>query len=83
VAYGIRPEHIAVNAGSDWPFSAEVPVEVVEPMGADTLLWTRLGGQNLTLQVTSERTPAVGDRVVIGFDPINASLFDADDGERL
>ncbi len=83
VAFGMRPEHIAVNAGSDWPFGAEVPVEIVEPMGSNSLLWSRVGGENLTMLVTSERSPSVGDRVSIGFDPINASIFDAASGERL
>ncbi len=80
---GIRPEHVGVNSGEDWPFSARVPVEVVEPMGSDTLVWTRLGKQNLTVRVSSERAPDVGDTVAIGFDPMNASLFDAVSGERL
>ncbi len=80
---GIRPEHVGVNSGEDWPFSARVPVEVVEPMGSDTLVWTRLGKQNLTMRVSSERTPGVGDTVAVGFDPMNASLFDAASGERL
>ena len=83
VAFGMRPEHIAVNTGSDWPFGAEVTVEVVEPMGSNSLLWTRVGGQSLTMLQTSERLPSVGDRVSIGFDPINASIFDAGTGERL
>jgi len=83
VAFGLRPEHIAVNAGSDWPFGAEVPIEIVEPMGSNSLLWSRVGDQPLTMLVTSERTPSVGDRVAIGFDPINASIFDATSGERL
>jgi multiple sugar transport system ATP-binding protein len=33
--------------------------------------------------VSSERTPEVGDSVMVGFDPMNASLFDAASGERL
>jgi hypothetical protein len=34
------------------------------------------------MRVTAERSPKVGDRIGIGFDPINASLFDTD-GNRL
>ena len=83
VILGIRPEHVGVNSGSDWPFSASVPVEVVEPMGSDTLVWTNLGRQNFTMRVSSERMPAVGETIAIGFDPMNASLFDASSGARL
>jgi multiple sugar transport system ATP-binding protein len=81
--FGIRPEHIGVNSGADWPFTASVAVEIVEPMGSDTLVWTRLGRQNFTMRVSSERAPNVGDTVTIGFDPMNASVFDAESGARL
>jgi len=80
---GIRPEHVGLNTGESWPFTAKVPVEIVEPMGSDTLVWARLGKQNFTVRVSSERMPGVGDTVTVGFDPMNASLFDAASGERL
>jgi len=81
--FGIRPEHVGLNTGSGWPVQEETVAEVVEPMGSDTLVWTRLAGQNLTVRVTSERAPATGDRVTVGFDPLRASLFAAQSGERL
>jgi multiple sugar transport system ATP-binding protein len=81
--FGMRPEHVGMNSGDDWPFSAKATVEVVEPMGSDTLAWTRLGGQNFTVRVTSERAPATGDQVTIGFDPLRASIFDQASGIRL
>ncbi len=83
VAFGIRPEHIALNSGSDWPFSTKVKVDVVEPMGSDSLVWTKLGRQNLAVRVPSERMPSSGDMVEIGFDPMRASIFDSGDGRRL
>ncbi|TIV09147.1 MAG: TOBE domain-containing protein, partial [Mesorhizobium sp.] len=66
-----------------WPFAATANVEVVEPMGSDTLVWLKLGGQNFTVRVTSERTPKNGDPVGVGFDPMRASLFDAQTGNRI
>jgi multiple sugar transport system ATP-binding protein len=80
---GVRPEHIGVNSGEDWPFSSNVAVEVVEPMGSDTLIWAKLGTQDLAMRLPTERSPKVGDRVSIGFDPMRASLFEASSGERL
>jgi len=86
---GIRPEHIGINghvapnAGESWPVSVQGAVEVVEPMGSDTLVWTRLGGAPLSARVPSERAPGVGDRVSLGFDPRQASLFDAASDARL
>jgi multiple sugar transport system ATP-binding protein len=81
--FGMRPEHVAFNSGAGWPFTADANVEVVEPMGSDTLVWLKLGKQNFTVRVTSERTPKNGDAVSIGFDPMRASLFDAQTGNRL
>ncbi|WP_274626651.1 ABC transporter ATP-binding protein [Arvimicrobium flavum] len=80
---GVRPEHVGVNSGSGWPFSRTVEIEVVEPMGSDTLIWAKLGGQNFAMRLPSERSPNVGDKVTIGFDPMRASLFDASSGSRL
>ncbi|RUU50966.1 TOBE domain-containing protein, partial [Mesorhizobium sp. M2C.T.Ca.TU.002.02.1.1] len=81
--FGIRPEHVAFNSGTGWPFTATANVEVVEPMGSDTLVWLKLGQQNFTVRVTSERTPKNGDAVSIGFDPLRASLFNAQTGDRI
>ncbi|MER9053055.1 sn-glycerol-3-phosphate ABC transporter ATP-binding protein UgpC [Mesorhizobium sp. M0910] len=81
--FGIRPEHVAFNSGTGWPFAATANVEVVEPMGSDTLVWLKLAGQNFTVRVTAERTPNNAEAVGIGFDPMRASLFDAATGNRL
>ncbi|MCV0396558.1 MAG: sn-glycerol-3-phosphate ABC transporter ATP-binding protein UgpC [Rhizobiaceae bacterium] len=83
VVFGIRPEHVSANSGMDWPFSASASVEVVEPMGSDTLVWTRVGGQPLAVRLPTERAPEEGDTISIGFDPMNASIFGTDDDSRL
>ena len=80
---GIRPEHVGLNTGSGWPFSAGAAVDVVEPMGSDTLVWSKLGRQDMAVRVTSERAPRAGQQVTLGFDPLRASIFDADSGDRL
>ncbi len=81
-SFGIRPEHVGLNSGAGWPFSASAAVEVVEPMGSDTLVWLKLAGQNFSVRVTSERAPATGETVTIGLDPMRASLF-GEAGNRL
>ena len=77
--FGIRPEHIGINMGDGWPFSADTDVDVVEPIGSDTLVWTRIGGQNLSVRITAERAPRPGDRISVSFDPMRASLFGEDE----
>ncbi|MDX8494270.1 ABC transporter ATP-binding protein [Mesorhizobium sp. VK22B] len=82
--FGIRPEHIALgDAAKAMPFSAESTVEIVDPMGSDTLVWTKLGGQILSFRVEADKTLRNGDAIRIGFDPARASLFDAETDGRL
>ncbi|MEX0627039.1 MAG: ABC transporter ATP-binding protein [Cucumibacter sp.] len=81
---GVRPEHIGVgDATKGMAFSAEVEIEIVEPMGADTLAWTRLGGQTMSFRTDSELVLKNGDRVRIGFDPARASMFSQESGARI
>jgi multiple sugar transport system ATP-binding protein len=81
---GVRPEHVFYgDSASSQPYSKEVEVEVVEPMGSDTLVWSKLGSHNLSFRVDAEKRLNVGDRIVVGFDPARASLFDGTSGRRL
>jgi multiple sugar transport system ATP-binding protein len=81
---GIRPEHIVHGAAAaSQPFSQDIEIEIVEPMGSDTLVWTKFGGQNLSFRVEAEKPLTVGERILIGFDPARGSLFDGASGERL
>ncbi|RWE29619.1 MAG: TOBE domain-containing protein, partial [Mesorhizobium sp.] len=54
-----------------------------EPMGSDTLVWTKLGDRNFSFRVEAEKTLRNGDPVRIGFDPARASLFDTPSGNRM
>ena len=38
------------------PFPPSGAVEIVEPMGSDTLVWTKLGGHNFSFRVEAEKT---------------------------
>ncbi|WP_366656114.1 ABC transporter ATP-binding protein [Fodinicurvata sp. EGI_FJ10296] len=84
VTLGIRPEH--VFCGSALPSAAvrsAARVDIVEPMGADTLVYADLGGTPIKIRMTGSARPASGDRLEIGFDPAWASLFDPADEGRL
>ncbi|MGX9854425.1 ABC transporter ATP-binding protein [Limimaricola variabilis] len=76
--FGIRPEHVLVGeAAATAPVRTEVMVEIVEPMGADTLLWTRIGEDDFRIRIDGQTPIRGGDRITIGLDPARASLFDA------
>ena len=56
VVLGVRPEHIVHGAAAaSQPFSKEIEVEIVEPMGSDTLVWGKLGSHNLSFRVEAEK----------------------------
>ncbi|MEO1422089.1 MAG: ABC transporter ATP-binding protein [Pseudomonadota bacterium] len=81
---GIRPEHVALVADASAPgFLAEIVVEIVEPMGSDTLVWTTFAGNPFRLRLDGQANVTVGDRLSIGTDISRASLFDAATEERL
>ena len=81
---GIRPESVAVGGeAKNMPVNFNLEVEVIEPMGADTLVWSEIGGQEFRFMVDGNTIVNVGDRVTVGFDPAHASIFDFDNEERL
>ena len=75
--FGIRPEHVTCGAAAaSEPFSTDVEIEVVEPMGADTLVWAVLDGKEFRFRVDGQSVLRAGETVRIGFDPAKASIFD-------
>jgi multiple sugar transport system ATP-binding protein len=79
VLYGIRPEHCAVTNGVGLP----VEVVVVEPTGADTQLYCRFNGQEVTAMVRDRVAVRAGERIALTPDLPRAHVFDAASGVRL
>ncbi len=79
VLYGMRPEHSLVGEGAGLP----AEVVVVEPTGADTQLYCRFHGQELTSLVRDRVSCRPGDRIGLQPDLARAHLFDSTSGARL
>jgi multiple sugar transport system ATP-binding protein len=79
VLYGMRPEHCALTGHGGLP----ADVIVVEPTGADTQLFCRFNGQEVTSLVRDRVDCRAGDRVGLVPDLARAHLFDAASGARL
>jgi multiple sugar transport system ATP-binding protein len=80
VVLGIRPEAIReAQAGSpaEAGRTAEVRVEVSEPMGSETLLYLDSGATAFVARVGPTDRFAAGERMRVAFDLANAHLFDA------
>jgi multiple sugar transport system ATP-binding protein len=75
----MRPEHCVLSPGGGLP----AEVVVVEPTGADTQLFCRFNGQELTSLVRDRVSCRAGDHVALAPDVDRAHLFDAESGVRL
>jgi len=79
VIYGVRPEHFRLVAEGGVP----VEVVVVEPMGSETQIVVRGGGQEMICVFRDRILPNPGETIHIAPDPAATHLFDAETGRRL
>ena len=83
VTLGVRPEHMTVvSDGSD---VAHLTVDLVEKLGADTLVHGRFGAgsTDLTLRLSGIQDPAPGQTLPLSVRPDDIHLFDKDSGKRI
>jgi multiple sugar transport system ATP-binding protein len=85
VVFGARPEHLRLNAGNEAGLSDsfDATVDLIEPMGSDSLVWLKLAGQILSARVESSQIYKPNEKITVRFRVGLASLFDAESGERL
>ncbi len=73
---GIRPEHIATEDRVAYmPFNTQIEIDLVEPMGSDTLVYAQLEGTPVRIRMDGQAKVRPGERLDIGIDPARASLF--------
>jgi multiple sugar transport system ATP-binding protein len=80
VAYGIRPESLALRSVAG---AVRAEVIVVEPTGAQTELLARVGGTQLVVVVQGRTTVQPGDAVAFAVDSTAVHLFDPTSGAAL
>lgn len=83
---GIRPEHIHLQtgdakAGQSNPILSKITVS--ELTGADTLLYSMLGTQEMIAEVESRTNVSPGEDVYLRFDMNCAHFFDKETGVRI
>jgi len=81
---GIRPEHVLTGAlASTAPVQENVKIDLVEPMGSDTLVYATLHGEPFRIRMDGQAKVKAGEDLPIGIDPSRASLFHGTDETRL
>ena len=58
-------------------------VELVEPMGADTLVWTSIEGNPISIRLEGNSNYNLNDEINISFDINKSSIFDSQSEERI
>jgi multiple sugar transport system ATP-binding protein len=74
VVVGVRPEHLLPDAGSEQGLSGIV--QVVEPLGADTLVHLEIMGEAFTARVDPFLHPKPGETMRFRVEPARLRLFD-------
>ena len=82
--FGIRPEHVRCgDEANSCDFSQQISVDLVEPMGSDTLVWAEIDAKPFRFRVEGQAQFKRGDQVNVGFNVDQASLFDESTEFRL
>jgi multiple sugar transport system ATP-binding protein len=86
VVLGLRPEHLT-NAWTEQDRGALAPlplkVEIAEPLGADTLIFSRIGEREIVCRVTPEAGAATGANITLQANMNHMHLFEPESGAAL
>jgi multiple sugar transport system ATP-binding protein len=75
---GLRPEALSITAPSDGSGGIPAVVDVVSPMGPNTLVYGLVDGASIVADVTSDIEPSEGENVRLTFEEDRTHLFDFD-----
>jgi sn-glycerol 3-phosphate transport system ATP-binding protein len=81
VIFGVRPEHLEPCAPSEAMLTVEV--DLIEPLGADTLVYGHIaGGARIAARLHASMEAAPG-KLDLRYDPARAHYFDPQTGARI
>jgi sn-glycerol 3-phosphate transport system ATP-binding protein len=81
VTVGVRPEHLAPSAPSAANFVGSV--EMVEALGADTLVHVAVAGRSVIARLPQSARAAVGEPLALAAPADRIYIFDVESGQRL
>jgi multiple sugar transport system ATP-binding protein len=81
IELGLRPEHVRPGeAREPDDVAIDADVEVVEPLGSETLTWLAIGGKSMTGRFPPELGAKPGERVRVTLSMARMHLFDTETG---
>jgi ABC-type sugar transport system ATPase subunit len=81
VTVGVRPEHLSL--GGDARTAISGTVEMIEQLGADTLVHVAADKAQIVARLPHGMGPEVGTAVTLAADPSRVYVFDAATGARI
>jgi multiple sugar transport system ATP-binding protein len=83
IEFGLRPGHVRPGeAREPGDVAVDATVEVVEPLGSETLAWLSIGGKSMTGRFPPELRANPGERVRVTLALARMHLFDTQTGAR-
>ncbi len=79
VTLGIRPEHIDFTPGAQLPSTINTRIEVIEPMGNETVLYVKAGVHNLTARILPQSDLKVGTNCTLSLNTDKMHFFDSEE----
>jgi multiple sugar transport system ATP-binding protein len=79
IIYGVRPEHLDLTPSDGLP----AEVAVIEPTGAETLVFTRMAGQEVSVVFKERHQFRAGDKIGLTPHAGTIHLFDKASGDRI
>ncbi len=86
IILGVRPENVQFCGESDSDsgfIGASAQIDYIEPLGADTLVWTKVGDHVLSLRVDPRAARLERQSVPLSFDLDRLSVFSPETEQRL
>nr|HMN85910.1 ABC transporter ATP-binding protein [Bauldia sp.] len=83
VELALSPEQSHLAPGLPDMVSLPLTLALIEPMGADSLLWGTVGADPVSVRAHPDEVHRIGETVTAHFQPSRASLFDAGTGDRI
>ncbi|MCX5512206.1 ABC transporter ATP-binding protein [Kaistia algarum] len=80
---GVRPEQVELERKGDHSSTLPLELTLLEPMGADSLVWGHLSGAPFSVRIDGDTHVATPLKVDAFFSPSHASIFDTASGNRL
>jgi ABC-type sugar transport system ATPase subunit len=84
IELGLRPEHVRPGeAREPGDVAIDANVEVIEPLGSETLTWLNVGGKSMTGRFPPELGARPGERVRVTLAMSRMHLFDTETGAAI